>query len=122
MGIVDCSDSSRDNASVVPPTPGRWQGEAEGLSLALAAKSKGSAQDNINLATFENEHFSFPTLDEQNRIVVKLNKLSTETIKLKAIYQKNLTALFELKQSILQKTFSGELTAQPDQALKEAVA
>ena len=41
---------------------------------------------------------------------------------LEAIYDQKLDDLAELKQSILQKAFSGELTAQPDQALKEAVA
>jgi type I restriction enzyme S subunit len=38
------------------------------------------------------------------------------------IYQQKLTALTELKQSILQKVFAGGLTSQPDKALEEAVA
>jgi hypothetical protein len=35
---------------------------------------------------------------------------------------RKLAAIAELKQSLLQKAFSGELTAQPDRALRAAVA
>jgi type I restriction enzyme S subunit len=52
---------------------------------------------------------NIPSLPEQNRIVVKLDALSTETKKLEAIYQQKLNDLEELKKSILQKAFKGEL-------------
>ncbi len=42
-------------------------------------------------------------------IAQRLNTLSTETKKLEAIYQKKIEDLEELKKSILQKAFSGEL-------------
>lgn len=42
---------------------------------SLAAKGRGSAQENINLATFENERFPFPSLEEQHRIVDTLDSL-----------------------------------------------
>lgn len=51
-----------------------------------------------------------PPLQEQQRIATKLDKLSIEVGALKSIYQQKLTALAELKQSILQKAFTGELT------------
>lgn len=76
----------------------------------IQAKGKGSAQDNINLATFENELFPFPPIIEQHSIVAKLDALSAETKKLEVIYQKKLVDLEELKKSILQKAFAGELT------------
>jgi len=41
-----------------------------------------------------------------------LDALQAETQHLETIYQQKLTALAELKQSILQKAFSGELTAE----------
>ena len=50
-----------------------------------------------------------PPLSEQRDIVVKLNELSAETKKLEAIYQQKLNDLEELKKSILQKAFKGEL-------------
>ena len=76
----------------------------------LQAKGKGSAQDNLNMKKFENEYFPIPTLLEQERIVTKLDTLSTETKKLEAIYEKKLADLEELKNSILAKAFDGELT------------
>jgi type I restriction enzyme S subunit len=51
-----------------------------------------------------------PSLEEQQRIVSELDTLQFNRQKLETIYQQNLNALTELKQSILQKAFSGELT------------
>ena len=51
----------------------------------------------------------FPNLKEQHSIVAKLDALSAETKKLEAIYKQKLAALEELKKSVLQKAFAGEL-------------
>lgn len=75
----------------------------------LKAKGKGSAQDNINLGTFENEQFPFPDLLSQKRIVAVLDELSTEVQRLEDVYQRKLTALEELKKSLLHQAFSGQL-------------
>ena len=53
---------------------------------------------------------SFPTIKEQQSIVEKLDELSAETKKLESIYNQKLQNLEELKKSILQKAFKGELT------------
>lgn len=50
-----------------------------------------------------------PKLTEQQSIVQKLDALSAQTKKLEAIYQQKIYDLEELKKSILQKAFSGEL-------------
>jgi len=81
----------------------------QAVKARIKAKGQGSAQDNINLATFENEHFPFPNMVTQKRIVAELNTLSSEIQRLESIYQQKLTALSELKQSILQKAFAGKL-------------
>ncbi len=52
---------------------------------------------------------SFPPIDIQDEIVQKLDALSTETKRLEAIYQQKIADLEELKKSILQKAFNGEL-------------
>ena len=88
----------------------------------LQAKGKGSAQDNINMGTFENERFPFPVVAEQKRIVVELNSLREETETLANIYERKLTTLDELKKSLLHQAFTGELTAQPESDLQERVA
>lgn len=83
----------------------------QSFKTRLQAKGKGSAQANINLGTFENELFPFPPLAEQKEIVSKLGQLSAETQKLENIYRQKINDLDELKKSILQKAFEGELTA-----------
>jgi type I restriction enzyme S subunit len=50
-----------------------------------------------------------PPLKEQQTIVRQLDALRTETQKMEAIYQKKITDLEELKKSVLQKAFAGEL-------------
>jgi type I restriction enzyme S subunit len=79
------------------------------FKAALKAKGKGSAQDNINLGTFENERFPFPDLETQSRIVQTLDGLSGEVIRVEDLYQRKLAALDELKQSLLHHAFSGAL-------------
>lgn len=75
----------------------------------LKAKGKGSAQDNINLATFENERFPFPDLESQARAVRLLDDLSSEVQRLEGLCSLKLTALDELKKSLLHQAFSGAL-------------
>lgn len=50
-----------------------------------------------------------PTIKEQKQIVHKLDTLRAEIQKLETLYQKKIAALDELKKSILQKAFQGEL-------------
>lgn len=50
-----------------------------------------------------------PPLKKQEEIVQQLDALSTETKQLEAIYQQKINDLDELKKSILQKAFAGEL-------------
>jgi len=82
----------------------------QSFKVNLQALSKGSAQENLNLGTFKNKLFPFPSVDEQKNIVKQLNNLSAETKKLETIYQQKIEDLEELKKSILQKAFNGNLT------------
>ncbi len=64
----------------------------------------------INKSKWENLTINFPkTKTEQQTIVHLLDSLRTETQKLETIYQQKLKDLEELKKSILQKAFNGEL-------------
>lgn len=63
-----------------------------------------------------------PPLEDQTDIVSELTKFENEVQRLEAIYQQKLDSLAELKQSILQKAFSGELTAEDAEIKEEAVA
>lgn len=63
---------------------------------------------------------NYPDTNTQSRIAKGLDVLEHETQRLESIYQQKLDSLAELKQSILQKVFTGELTANPCKVLKEA--
>lgn len=81
----------------------------QSFKSVLQAEGKGSAQDNINLGTFEGQYFPFPDKSTQDKIVIKLDSMRKNIAKHEAIYTKKIKALDELKQSILQKAFRGEL-------------
>ncbi len=63
-----------------------------------------------------------PPLDVESDIVKSLNDFENEVNKLENIYQQKLKSLNELKQSLLQKAFSGELTADKNNLMDNVVA
>jgi type I restriction enzyme S subunit len=75
----------------------------------LQAQGKGSAQDNINIGTFEDQAFPFPPVHVQRQLAAQLDELSESTSQLESIYRQKLTALDELKKSLLHQAFSGAL-------------
>ena len=81
----------------------------QSFKVRIQALGKGSAQANINLGTFENELFPFPAVAEQKEIVEKLNQLFNECERLENVFLHKIGNLEELKKSILQKAFAGEL-------------
>jgi type I restriction enzyme S subunit len=83
----------------------------QSLKAVLQAKGKGSAQDNLNLAAFENEQFPFPPNEVQGAIVKRLGGLSEQVQAMEALYGEKLIALSNLKQSLLHRAFTGGLTA-----------
>lgn len=81
----------------------------QSFKVRIQALGQGSAQANINMGTFENERFPFPSVSEQRRIVAKLDDLSEETQRLESLYQSKLKNLDELKKSLLAQAFNGAL-------------
>jgi len=85
-----------------------------------------NARANLSLTFFRELQIPLPSLDEQQSIVFKIDELHTETQRLEVIYRRKLAALTELKQSILRKAFTGELTAdtanQVTKKAEEAIA
>ena len=81
----------------------------QSFKALLKEKGKGTARDNINLGTFENQRFPFPSLKLQKAIAVTLNALHEETQRLESLYQRKLAALDALKKSLLHQAFSGQL-------------
>jgi type I restriction enzyme S subunit len=75
----------------------------------LQAEGKGSAQDNINLRTFETRRFPFPRPSVQAEVVERLDAVFAERARLASIYSRKLALLGELKRSLLHEAFSGNL-------------
>jgi len=72
-------------------------------------EATGATIKNVSLKTMREFLVPLPSIRTQQAIVQKLDALSTETQKLEAIYRQKINDLEELKKSILQKAFNGEL-------------
>lgn len=82
----------------------------------------GSTFPNVSGSILANLLIPLPSLDVQDSIISKLERLSSEVKKLELIYQNKMSLLNDFKKSILQKAFNGELTAtQPDIIKEKAV-
>ena len=75
----------------------------------LVAQAVGGAQPNISQIKIKNTLVPLISIKQQQTIVRQLDALRAETQKLEAVYQKKIADLEELKKSILQKAFAGEL-------------
>jgi type I restriction enzyme, S subunit len=75
----------------------------------LVKQAVGGAQPNISQIKIKNMIVPVLSIAEQNKIIEKVNMISEQTKKLEKNYQKKLGDLEEMKKSILQKAFNGEL-------------
>ncbi|MCM8534625.1 MAG: restriction endonuclease subunit S [Lentisphaeraceae bacterium] len=71
---------------------------------------QGAALKHLYLRDLRAFTIPIPSIEIQKEIVFKLDSMSQHYFKLESIYTKKIAALDELKKSILQKAFSGELT------------
>lgn len=72
--------------------------------------SKGATISRLYNDDLRKIKISFPSIEEQKVVIPKMIELSNQTLKIKSNYKKKLEDLEELKKSILQKAFAGELT------------
>ena len=79
------------------------------IQKQIRAKTYGAALMQINIRDLRNIQTTYPLLKTQLIIVQKLDTLRAETKKLESIYQQKINDLEELKKSVLQKAFAGEL-------------
>lgn len=75
----------------------------------LEAQAKGSIMAGLNMGIISELPVRLPPLDVQAEIVAKFDDLSAHCARLSGIYQRKLTALAELKQSLLHQAFTGQL-------------
>jgi type I restriction enzyme S subunit len=87
----------------------------------IRAKGTGATVQGIKASLLKTIEIPFPkSLTEQEQIVEKLDVLSIETQRLESLYRRKLVELEALKKSLLHQAFTGELTAQPEEYLREA--
>jgi len=80
--------------------------------ILLGIGEAGSTRQAITKVQIESFEVSYPeSLSNQDEFILQLTALENDILKLNAIYTQKLEAIAELKKSILQKAFSGELTA-----------
>ncbi|WP_232365747.1 restriction endonuclease subunit S [Denitrificimonas caeni] len=77
--------------------------------------SKGATISRLYNDDLRKIKISFPSISEQKELVVRMVALSEKIKTTQINYQKKLEKLDELKKSILQKAFSGELTQKNNQ-------
>jgi type I restriction enzyme S subunit len=83
----------------------------------ILGKGTGATVLGIKSSLLKKIEIYFPkSIQEQQIIVQKLDALSAETKKLEAIYQQKVNDLEELKKSVLQKAFAGELKTEKELA------
>ena len=58
---------------------------------------------------FKNEMFPFPDVKAQKVIVTTLDSLREDTQRLESMYQQKLATINELKKSLLDQAFTGQL-------------
>jgi type I restriction enzyme, S subunit len=80
----------------------------------------GTAHPHINLGDIKNYRIPSPTLNRQRKIIAELDVLSEHTQRLATSYVSKLSMVSNLRQSILQKAFTGELSSAPPRAVQEA--
>lgn len=93
--------------------------DAEFLNLLLTSKpykdqllfagEQGATRQAITKSQIELFRISIPSIKDQRNIVRQITALQVETQKLEEIYQQKIHSLEEMRKSILQKAFSGEI-------------
>jgi type I restriction enzyme S subunit len=76
----------------------------------LKNSSVGAGTKFLKIGMIKDLKISVPSIKEQEELVITLDKLNDSTERLARIYKRKLEGLEELKKSILQKAFNGELT------------
>jgi len=79
------------------------------MPILLSMVSRGATVHRLMTEQIRSLRFPLPPKAEQRRIVGLVTLIRIETQRLESIYQRKLTTLDELKKSLLQQAFSGNL-------------
>ena len=88
----------------------------------VSSRLVGAAQKHFNVTEAKKVIVPFPSESKQTEIIGNAQSVLAKVKQIEIIYQRKLKILSELKQSILKKTFTGELTAKyADKQMESAV-
>jgi type I restriction enzyme S subunit len=79
------------------------------LQYVIYHSERAAGQIGVTKETLEPYPIAFPSLSAQKDVVATIMELESETQHLKSLYQQKLTALDDLKKSLLYQAFSGQL-------------
>lgn len=89
--------------------------------LDLSPAITGAAQPQITRTSLSPVLLRHPkSIDDQRRLSAAFEEFRAKSIRLEDVYARKLKSLADLKQSILRKAFTGELTSPLPRAIKEA--
>ena len=77
-------------------------------------EATGATIKNVSLKSMRNFKLPVPSLRQQTELVDLFKSINRQTKQLVTTYENKLKSLDELKQSLLQKAFSGELTKEDE--------
>ena len=75
----------------------------------VGAKIVGAAQKHFNITAAKKVVLTIPPISVQERVIALIDAIRTETQRLESLYQQKITALDQLKTSLLHQAFSGAL-------------
>ena len=91
----------------------------KGVADYVLAHVNTLMQPNLSINDLKTLPVPLPSTDEQENIVSQLDSMQSKTQKLEAVYQQKMDDLEELRKSILQKAFAGELDTSASSVTKE---
>ena len=80
------------------------------LNYDFTTRDKGSGRPSLVKSDLLTVEMPVPEINEQRRLVSEIERLNSLLAEVFSIYEKKLDCLDELKKSILNKAFTGELT------------
>lgn len=83
--------------------------QLEYLKKDILEQRQGVRQQNLNLSKIKNIEIEYPPLKTQQKVVAYLDEISNKMEKIKNLQKEKMQSLKELKASILDKAFKGEL-------------
>ena len=107
---------------IINPHYGYYQFISKTIQDQIRACTYGAALMQINIRDVRKLKFIIPPLAFQEASILKLDNAAREIERLEYIYRNKISVLDELKKSILQKAFTGELTKPSNKTSKELAA